>query len=227
MMSYTPALTMGVWLGNPDTTILRNGTSSLGSPIVAKVMEYAHKEVYAPEGKWTSGDWFAQPQGIQRIGGEVYPSWWSKSQGQSNATLTFDRLSKKKATECTPEAAKINADVIKITDPVTKKDSYSNVPAGYDAKEDDNIHKCSDSPPSISDVKITGNSGNWTITITVSPGTFGSSGISVTASASGSALSLNKTGSSYKATYNGTSDPAGDIVVNVIDSGYYTDSGTY
>lgn len=227
MMSYSPAITMGVWLGNPDTTILKNGTSSLGSPIVAKVMEFAHKEVYAPEGKWKSGDWFTQPAGIQRVGIEAYPAWWSKTQGQSNAKLVFDKVSKKKATECTPAGARIELGVIKTTDPVTKKDAYSNVPDGYNSNADDDVHKCGDVAPSISTVSTTGSSGNWNITIDVSQGTFSLGDGAVTASVGGTALTLTKTGSGYKASYSGTETPVGSISVSVTDTGYYTAAGTY
>ncbi|MFZ2126607.1 MAG: transglycosylase domain-containing protein [Candidatus Microsaccharimonas sp.] len=227
MFSYSPALTMGVWLGNPDTTILKNGTSSLGSPIVAKVMEFAHKEVYAAEGKWKSGDWFTQPAGIQRIGGDVYPSWWNKTQGQTNAKLTFDRVSKKKATNCTPAGAKIELDVVKVTDPVTKKDSYSNVPDGYDSKADDDVHKCSDIAPGLttSSVVVTGAAGNWTIKVTPTQGTFSIS--SVTISVDGAAQSVTQVGNTYQATYTGTASPLGSISVRVVDSGYYEASKSY
>ena len=225
MMSYSPALTMGVWLGNPDTTILKNGTSSLGSPIIAKVMEYAHKDVYAAEGKWKSGDWFAQPTGIQRVGKEAYPSWWNKTQGQSNAKLTFDRVSKKKATECTPDAAKVTLDVIKTTDPVTKKDAYSNVPDGYDATKDDDIHKCSDAAPNISNISVTGGGNSWTITVTVSAGTAGPSGMTVTGTADGTALSFSGSGGTYTASFSGM-NPNGKISVTATDSYFYSDTDT-
>lgn len=226
MMSYSPALTMGVWLGNPDTTILKNGTSSLGSPIIAKVMEFAHKEVYAPEGKWKSGDWFAAPAGIQKVGNEVYPSWWSRTQGQANAKLTFDKLSKFKATNCTPAAAKMEVDVIRTVDPVTKKEAFSNVPAGYDATKDDNVHNCSDASPTISSIDVSGSSGNWTITVSVSQGTFGLDNATVAVTAGGQTLNASRTGSSFKATYNGTANPTGGISVTVTDSGYYTATGS-
>lgn len=221
MMSYSPALTMGVWLGNPDTTILKNGTSSLGSPIVAKVMEYAHKEVYAPEGKWKSGDWFTAPAGIQRIGNEVYPSWWSKSQGQTNATLTFDKVSKKKATDCTPAAARIDLGVIKITDPVTKKDAYTSVPDGYNATADDDVHKCGDAV-SISSVSAGG--GTITINVALSSFSLDASGVSVVAD--GKTLTVTGSAGVYKAAYSGA-PPTGKIVVTITDSGYYTATGTY
>jgi membrane peptidoglycan carboxypeptidase len=229
MMSYSPAITMGVWLGNPDTTILKNGTSSLGSPIIAKVMEYAHKEVYAPEGKWKSGDWFTQPSGIQRVGIEAYPSWWSKTQGQSNAKLVFDKVSKKKATDCTPAGAKVELGVVKTTDPVTKKDAYSSVPDGYNANADDDAHKCGDVAPSISTVSAAPatEGGGWTITITITQGTFSLDDGAVTATAKGTALTLTKTSTGYKASYSGIETPTGSMSVTVTDTGYYTASGTF
>jgi penicillin-binding protein 1A len=223
MMSYNPALTMGVWLGNPDTTVLKNGTSSLGSPIIATTMKAA-ADIYTSEGKYTANQWYTAPNGIQRIGNEVYPSWWSKTQGQANATLTFDKLSKKKATECTPEAAKITQDVIKTTDPVSKKDAYSNVPAGYDANADDDVHKCSDTAPSISSISVSGTTGAWTINVVVNQGTFSVDSSSVSIVVNGQTLSATKTGSTYSASYTGTTNPTGSITVKVTDSGYYTAS---
>jgi membrane peptidoglycan carboxypeptidase len=230
MLSYSPVLTMGVWLGNPDTTILKQGTSSIGSPIVAKVMEYAHKEVYALDGRWKSGDWFTQPAGIQRVGNEVYPAWWNKTQGQSNAKLTFDKVSKRKATACTPEGAKIEFDVLKTTDPVTKKDAYSNVPDGYDSKEDDNVHSCNDVAPSLgATATITpAGVGSWTIKVTATAGSpFTISSDSVTIAVDGVAQSVSFSGGFYQATYSGTTTPSGKITVTVTDSGYYTASKSY
>ena len=225
-MSYTPAITMGVWLGNPDTTILKKGTSSIGSPIVAKVMEFAHKEVYAPEGKWKSGDWFTQPAGIQRIGNEAYPSWWNKTQGQTNAKLTFNRVSKKKATECTPAGARIEFDVIKVTDPVTKKDSYSMVPDGYDAKTDDDCQ--SGVAPSVSSVTVPtspGGDGSYTITVAISEGSAPVSTVAI--SVGGVSLTVIKSGNNYTAKYTGSSSPAGNGSVTVTDTNYRTGTKSF
>ena len=222
MFSYSPALTMGVWLGNPDTTILRQGTSSIGSPIVAKIMEYAHKEVYAAEGKWKSGDWYAAPAGIQRQGKEVYPSWWSRTQGQANAKLTFDKLSKKKATACTPPDAKIELDVTRNVDPVTGKEGFTNVPDGYDSNAEDDRHKCDDRRPTVSGIDAKKSGNNWTISFTVTPGTFPLESSGVTATARGQALSnLQRSGNTFTGTYSGNEDPTGAISVTAIDSGYY------
>ena len=220
MMSYSPALTMGVWLGNPDTTILRQGTSSLGSPIIAKVMEFAHKEVYAPEGKWKSGDWFTAPTGIQKVGIEFYPSWWSKTQGQANAKLTFDKVSKKKATSCTPDGAKLEADVVKTTDPVTKKDVYTNVPSGYDATKDDDAHACGDAQVTASFV-VTQTGNNARVTVTATKGKFDPTTITVSV---GGAVVGTVNASSTGGTYD-YPVPSGSgskpVTVTVTDSGFY------
>ncbi|CAN5378244.1 hypothetical protein BH10PAT4_BH10PAT4_2140 [soil metagenome] len=229
MMSYSPALTMGVWLGNSDATILKNGNSLIPGPIIATVMEYAHKNVYAPQNKWKAGDWFTQPTGIQRVGNELYPSWWNKSQGQSNAKVTFDKVSKYKATECTPAGAKIELDVTKQTDPVTKKDIYTNVPDGYDGSKDDDKHSCSDVAPSISSSNITASIGpnTYTITVTVTPGTFAVAGGSMTIQVGTTTLTATpSSGSTYTATYNATSTGPQTVTATMTDSGYYVGSGT-
>lgn len=169
-LSYSPALTMGVWLGNPDTRVLTNGNSSLPAGIVGPVMEYAHKEVYAKEGKWKEGDWLSEPNGIQRINGELYPSWYNKNQGRTNAKLTFDKVSKKKATDCTPDAAKIEINVLKTKDPITKRDVFI-APDGYDATKDDDVHKCDDKKPSISGLDAQQESGKtYTLSFYVQKG---------------------------------------------------------
>lgn len=230
MMGYSPVLTMGVWLGNSDTTILKNGTSSLGSPIVASVMEYAHKEVYAPEGKWKTGDWFTQPAGIQRVTqngvSQVYPSWWNATQGQSNAQLTFDKFSKYKATSCTPDGAKDTVNVTKSTDPVTKKDIYTNVPNGYDATKDDDKHSCADAGPTITSITATAG----TIKVLVNSGTFPVDGSSATISLNGAQLSgitYSTSGSTsiYSVPYTGPA-PSGSVSATITDTAYYTSTKT-
>jgi penicillin-binding protein 1A len=227
MFSYSPSLTMGVWLGNPDTTILKQGTSSIGSPIVAKVMEFAHKDVYAAEGKWKSGDWYAAPNGIQREGKEVYPSWWSKTQGRANAKLTFDRVSKKKATSCTPADARIELDVTQSKDPITGKESYVNVPEGYDANAEDDAHKCGEATPIVGNITVQGTGGGtWRVSIAITQGAFGIDASGVTVTANGSAISVSKQGDNYVGTVSGSTQPPTGTV-RVVDSGYYSTSKSF
>lgn len=170
MMSYSPAITMGVWLGNPDTKPLNNGNSSIPGPIVNDVMTYAHQEVYAKAGKWKQGDWFTQPAGIIKIGNELYPSWYNKNAAQKPSKQKFDKVSKKKATNCTPPAAIVEIDVMTSTDPVSKQQIIV-APDGYDGSKDDDVHKCDDAKPSISNINVSPVSGNtYTITVSVAQG---------------------------------------------------------
>lgn len=239
MMSYSPALTMGVWLGNSDSTILKQGNSLIPGPIIATVMQYAHNDIYANQGKWKTGDWFTRPDGIQQVGNELYPSWWNKSQGQSNAKLTFDQVSRFKATICTPEAAKIELDVVKSVDPVTKKDVYSSVPAGYDATQDDSVHHCNadgsttDSLPTASvlsanEVMPSTVPAKYNITVSVSQGTFTLFNLSI--KVGGTVVTTIQSPTIGNNTYTYTA-PGGTttlqaVTATVNDTGYYSaDSG--
>ncbi len=175
-LSYSSALTMGVWLGNSDTSILSNGNSSIPARIIGQVMEYAHKDVYAPEGKWKSGDWFTQPQGIQRINGELFPSWYNKAKAQTNSKLVFDRASKKKITACTPDSAKIEVDVLSYKDPASGIEAIT-APDGYDATKEDDLHKCDDARPVVRSAQIRAGK----VRVDVAPGTFALRDITVRA----------------------------------------------
>ena len=222
-LSYSPALSMGVWLGNPDTTPLTNGNSSIPAKIIGQVMEYAHKEVYAKEGKWdpaNGGTWFTKPAGIQTIGGELFPSWYNKSSGNSTSRMTFDRVSKKKASSCTPEAAKIDVGVTKSYDPISKKDTVV-AEEGYDASADDDFHKCDDSKPTVTGITVTSaGGGSYKITTTVSAGTNPLQTIDIRVG--GTVLSVTGSNGTYAATYKPTTSGAQTVTVTATDAGYYT-----
>jgi membrane peptidoglycan carboxypeptidase len=220
MMSYSPAITMGVWLGNSDATILKNGTSSIPGSIIAKVVEYTHKDIYAPQGLWKSGDWFTKPSGIQTVNNELYPSWWNKTQGQTNAKLTFDRVSKKLATDLTPDGARIELDVTKMIDPVTKKTVYI-APDGYDASKDDDVHKSTDVKPTVSVSWSPSGPNTYVISVTAVPGTF--PGVSIQLSVGGTVVTTLSGSGTYTYTVQ-KSDAAKTVSATVTDSGYYTDT---
>jgi len=224
MFSYSPALTMGVWLGNSDASILTRGTSSIPGAIIGKVIEYAHKDVYAPQKLWKTGDWYTRPTGIQIVGSELYPSWWNKTQGQTNAKMVFDRVSKKKATDLTPDGARIELDVTKMIDPVTKKDVFI-APDGYDASKDDDAHKSTDVKPTVTInwIQSATDPNVYTLTANVSPGTYSITTVQILIDGA-VVKELTGTGSyTYTAT---ASDNAKTMTANVIDNGYYTGSGT-
>lgn len=228
-ISYTPALTMGVWLGNPDTRILLNGNSSLPAKIVGPVMDYAHKAIYGPEGKWNpanGGSWFTQPAGIQNISGELFPSWYNKNQGKTNAKLTFDKISKKKATNCTPDAAKIEVDVQKFNDPITKKDVYI-APDGYDSNADDDIHKCEDAKPTVGTISVSKTSGmTYKISVSVVGGTHPLQQVEIRVGTTIVATLPVTSNGTYDANYTFTSAASQTITATVTDSAMYTNTGS-
>lgn len=224
-MSYSPVVSMGVWLGNPDTTPLKSGNSTLPGPIVDKVMRFVHQDVYGPEGKWKAGDWLAQPAGIQKIGKELYPSWYNKNQNRANAKLTFDKVSKKKATNCTPEGAKITVDVNKMTDPVTKADIYT-APDGYDATKDDDVHKCDDTKPSVGTISVTGSGSTKKISVAVVAGTHPMQTLEIKVGSTIVATLPATSSGTYSTNYTFTGSGSQTITATATDSVFYTASGT-
>ena len=222
-VAYTPHLAMAVWLGNPDPTTLRSGNSSLPTYIADPVMAYA-TEKYVNSGQAQYSDWFTQPAGIQHINGDIYPSYYNqKNSGITNDKLTFDRVSKKKATSCTPDAAKIEVDVTSYNDPVTKQKTYTySGPDGYDTTKDDDVHNCSDVQPSVT-ISPSANGSN--LTITYVQGTFALS--TVTVSVNGSQIaSFSVTGSGTRTVPNtAASSTSNTATAEVTDAGYYVGKG--
>ncbi len=221
MMSYSPALTMAVWLGNPDTKPLKNGNSSIPGPIINDVMTYAHQEVYAKQGKWKPGDWYTMPQGIQKINNELFPSWYNKNKAQQFTKMTFDKVSKKKATACTPEAAKIEVSVIKSVDASSKKDTFV-ASDGYDATKDDDAHQCGDPTPNVRTINATPNGGSsYTLRATVDPGKASLSSVSF--SVNGTVINTQNisSGGTFETTYTSTGGPF-TVSVSATDALFYT-----
>lgn len=220
-MSYSPALAMGVWLGNSDTRTLRNGNSSIPAQIIGDVMQYAHLEVYAKEKKWSPGDWFKQPSGVQTIRGELYPSWYNQKQAQTNDRKTFDRVSKKLATDCTPGGARVEIGVTSYTDPVTKK-KITFASDGYNANEKDDVHKCNDRKPNVSVSAMP----NGSVRVTWTKGRFPLQSVKV--SVNGSEIYNRSVSGNGSATVPNAFDPddSASIRANITDEGYYQGSGS-
>lgn len=226
MMSYSPAITMGVWLGNTTAQALKNGNSSIPGPIVNSVMTYAHQEIYAKEGKWKQGDWYTEPAGIQKIGKELYPSWYNKNAAQKMTKATFDKVSKKKATDCTPQAARVEISVIKTTDPVTKKEILV-ANDGYDGSREDDVHKCDDAKPNIGSITVDDCHGRTcTINVTAQQGKNNLSSIEF--KVNGSTIDTRGAGGSgtYSTTYTFPSDGPQTISALLSDNVFYTSEGS-
>jgi membrane peptidoglycan carboxypeptidase len=230
MMSYTPKATLSLWFGNHVPQTLRYGDGMSLGPYVSSIMRQAHLNVFQPDGTWKAGDWFARPNGIQQLNlngrTDIYPSWFNRNKiATTTVKMTFDKVSKKKATDCTPEAAKETLDVIQNIDPVTRQTTYS-APDGYDAKADDDVHRCDDTKPFVSVITATpSNDGRYyTISAMVRQGTHPLQ--SVVFSVGGKTYDGSLGGSgSYDIVLSSLSGSQ-EITVEATDSALYTGSGS-
>lgn len=219
-VGYTPSLSMAVWFGNPDTTPLKQGNSLIPAMFFDRTMASA-TETYVNQGKAQYSDWYTAPEGIQTIKGELFPSYYNKSAGMTNAKMDFDKVSKKKATACTPAGARVSIGVTKTIDPVTKKEIVT-ATDGYDATKDDDAHNCDDAKPSVT---VTSSS-SGSITIYYTHGRYQLQNIEVR---QGDTVLASKQlagdGSWTLAGADLSAASAGTIQVNLTDVGYYTSSG--
>lgn len=175
LMNYSPAISTGVWMGNHDGRPMASSDNSVVRRVSHNYNEAVHMNVYLPDKKWQVNQPFAEPEGIKRMAvngrNDVYPSWFDQNAGRSEERITFDRVSKKRATDCTPDAARVEVAAYKTTDPITNRPTFI-APDGYDASKEDDLHKCDDRKPSISNIDITRTSGNsYRIVVDVAQGT--------------------------------------------------------
>lgn len=224
-VGFTPTLSMAVWFGNSDNSVLKSGNSLIPAMFFDRTMTEAVK-IYVKDGKAKYSDWLTKPDGIQTINGELYPSYYDKNAGKSKTTLTFDRVSKKKATDCTPAGAKIEVSVIKTTDPVTKKPVYTSTD-GYNANEEDDLHKCSDKKPSVS--FGVPESSSQTVAVTVQQGRYSLKHLDV--SCGGQSVLSKDLSSSQTLTVDLSSITSScSLSATIVDSVYYSataSGGTY
>lgn len=142
MISYTPAVSTVVWNGNHDGSALGAATNYVVRKVIDSYMRPVHFDLYAQDGRWSENQAPDRPAGIQtlNIGGntDIWPSWYgSSSSGVSTQKLTFNKLNKKLASDCTPANLKVQVEATVTIDPMTKKEIWY-VPDDYDRdKKDD------------------------------------------------------------------------------------------
>ena len=154
IMTYSPVVATAIWNGKHDGSVLYNDSHTVAFRTSAAYIERIHNEVYQADGKWKPGDKIEQPNGLQKmtVNGvtDIWPSWYNKksSSGKtSGGKKTFDSVSKKLATTCTPNETRVEIDVSKMIDPVTKQEIF--FANGYDTTHEDDIHQCGDTKPTI------------------------------------------------------------------------------
>ncbi len=165
--TYSSAVSTFIWNGIHDGSGLRESGYDVVSNIAASYMQRVHKEVYEPDGRWSPGDQPAKPSGIKTltIGGrtDIWPSWYNtgSSSGVAKEKLTFNKYNHLLAASCTKEEYKVEVEVTKTTDPMTKNVVYS-VPEPYDRTKSDT---CDYVAPTIGTPAISRSSGDVSVTI--------------------------------------------------------------
>lgn len=219
MNSVSTKASVSIWVGNHVPIPMSQALSTTVGPTVGTIQSKLHEDVFIPDESWTRGDWFEQPAELKRssIGGryDLYPSWFDKAQTNPIERITFDRISKMVATDCTPENTKEVINVQKMTDPITKKVSYV-APSGYNAGAKDNIHKCDDVKPYITEISISKNE----ISAEISQGTHAIK--DVVFSLNGQEIARQEGHGTGTYTINHKADKEAKVVVTVTDSAAYS-----
>lgn len=227
MMSYTPRMAVGIWTGRNDTGHLNALTSTGNQKVITDVQSYAHTQIFAKDGSWKASDWFTKPAGIQTINvsghTDIFPSWYTKPKNADGEQIVFDQVSKKKATQYTPDRAKVTLTLQSIVDPVTNQKTYTDT-QGYDPNSDDDVHHAGDVHPFATVSTSPGSPVKnvpTTINVTVNQGTFPLSSVSI--SVDGQEISNQSVSSSgtVSATYTFTTSGSHSISATVIDAGMY------
>lgn len=225
-LSYSPKATFGIWVGNHDSKDMSTSAfSTLIGPVNSGAMYDAHTQVFQKDGTWKPNDWYTTPAGLQKltIAGKTdwYPSWFNKSKATTGEKITFDKVSKKKATDCTPDVAKIEISVQTMIDPVTKQKTYLSTD-GYDPNASDDTHQCSDTKPFVNsvDVKKT-SSGVYSINVSVTQGSHALQSIAITVGgASVGSITVSSSGI-YSLSYTPTSGGSQTVIATATDTALY------
>ncbi len=231
MMSFTPKATLSVWAGNHTPSALRNNADGMSlGPVIADITQDIY-DYFKKNGMYKENEWFNRPKGIQdlTIDGvhDLYPSWYNKAQKTtSTQKMVFDRVSKKRAGECTPEGAKETIEVTKITDTLINKSTIS-APDGYDADSIDDFHKCDDNKPFISEITLTPRSSSdgknyVVISVIAMRGTNPITGASMTIN--GKNYDARLSGGSWDVTLEKGDTNSYNVNATVSDAGFYTTS---
>lgn len=234
MMSYTPRMVVGTWTGRNDPRGLTGLSSLANANVVTDVQRFAHVELFEKDGSWKPDTWFARPTGVQNVSvngrNDIFPSWYVKPTNANGEKMMFDKVSRKKATNCTPERAKIELNVQVFEDPITKRKTFT-APDGYDANADDDAHKCEDVKPNVS-VSVEPNGPpslrRYKITATVTKGTFPLTSVDI--AVEGQVVSsqpISGSDSSYSVTHVFSSKGKKQISASVVDEGMYSATDSF
>lgn len=160
MASWSTKYAVVTWVGNHTRNKeLKTAMEYLTQPLARGWMEAAHanlpaKNWDAPAGLKTLPAYVVRTHiGIGSVepsrATDLFPSWYQNKAAATNSNQTIDKVSNKKATSCTPEAARENQN--NANSNAFSVDIF--VPGGRgnnsNAAGDDDVHKCGDVKPAI------------------------------------------------------------------------------
>lgn len=162
MMGYSAKYAAGVWVGYHDRTREMSGfMETMTRPIFNNWMKAAHTGIPAknwdkPAGVKTEAAYIVRAH----VGSsskepspatDLYPSWYKAKAAGGSTSQTIDKVSKKVATDCTPEAARENAGNANTSSFSVDifVDAGRGGAAAANTTATDDIHNCSDLKPSI------------------------------------------------------------------------------
>jgi penicillin-binding protein 1A len=169
--SYSPVLSTVVWNGNHNGAPMTRSSYAVTQRVIHHFMDRVHKEVLGPDGEWYAGQTIPRPAGLQTLTvdgrTDIWPSWYNESRsGTTREEMTFDSVTRKLATRCTPQETRVQVTVSRIIDPMTRREILV-APDGFDPNEEDDLHQCNDVKPQLNPISISG-SGPWTIEAVIS-----------------------------------------------------------
>ncbi len=193
MTSWSTQYAVASWVGyhTRQKALTAGAMENLTAPITRGWMEAAHANLKpeawtAPTGIKTQGAYVVRNHiGLGSVepspSNDLFPSWYQAKGG--NTTLTTDRVSGHVATNCTPTLARQtlgnsnvntwNVDKWHGGSAVASTSSNSSSTTSNTATDD--VHNCSDSPPTITITapdSCSADDGGCTITATVAQGSF-------------------------------------------------------
>jgi len=258
MTSWSSRYAVVSWVGNHtrNQNISKYGASmeQLTEPITRAVMEAAHANIKPVP--WTKpSDMKTLPAFVVRNhihfgdiepspSNDLFPSWYAGG-SKANSSQTIDKVSGKVATSCTPPAARdnvFNANAaswnVDIFNGGHASVGSSSSSSGSSSQATDDVHQCSDSPPSVTLTAPASCDTSCTITATVTQGTHALTDAaypnfpgSVTFTLDGKQIysaNVSDSPSTVSFTYTPTSSGSGSLVATVTDSVLYqgSDSAT-
>ena len=237
LMGFSTKYSAGVWVGHHSRQVEMSGfMENMTQPIWRGFMQRAHDDLEPVQRQRPSGIQELPAYVVtQRVGAnsiqpspstDLFPSWYElPGGGNANQSVAFDKVSDKRATECTPplaieERTSGNAERFSA-DPFVANAS--------DAEQTDDIHNCEDIKPSVSVTVFDNGDGDYTFDVSVGQGTHAISSDKFTGSLSvtldgtvipNGSRSIGGPGI-YKFDYTASNDGSATIQVNLTDSVLY------